>query len=109
MKTVLWIDDIRPAPANTDSITYYHARSVFEAIALLLRSEYLGASYGAIDYIDTDHDAGDFIAQGGDYIEFLKFLECTDRNYPIRIHSMNPVGRDNMRAIIVHNGWEEVK
>lgn len=32
----------------------------------------------------------------------------TGRNYPIRIHSMNPVGRENMRRIIKRNGWTEV-
>ena len=31
------------------------------------------------------------------------------RNYPIRIHSQNPVGVANMRAIIERNGWREVR
>jgi hypothetical protein len=35
-------------------------------------------------------------------------MEFTNRSYPIRIHSMNPVGRENMRAIIRRNGWTEV-
>ena len=45
-----------------------------------------------IELIDIDHDAGDFRSDGGDYIKLLDWLEKTDRNYPIRIHSMNPVG-----------------
>ena len=41
-------------------------------------------------------------------INILDWLEETNRNYPIRIHSMNPVGVANMRAIIRRNGWTEV-
>ena len=62
-----------------------------------------------IELIDIDHDAGDFAVDGGDYIRLLDWLEETGRNYPIRIHSMNPVGRENMRAIIQRNGWKEIK
>ena len=50
-----------------------------------------------------------FNQSGGYYIKLLDWLEETGRNYPIRIHSMNPVGAANMRRIINRNGWEEVK
>ena len=59
--------------------------------------------------IDIDYDAGDFYHDGGDFIRVLDWLEETGRNYPIRIHSMNPVGMANMRAIIERNGWKEIK
>ena len=62
-----------------------------------------------IDYIDIDHDAGEYVNDGGDYIKLLDWLEETGRDYPIRIHSMNPVGVANMRAIIQRNGCTEVK
>ena len=62
-----------------------------------------------IELIDIDHDAGDYVHDGGDYIKLLDWLEETGRNYPIRIHSMNPVGVANMRAIIQRNGWVEVR
>jgi hypothetical protein len=62
-----------------------------------------------IELIDIDHDAGDYAQYGGDYIRLLDWLEETGRRYPIRIHSMNPVGVANMRAIIQRNGWKEVK
>lgn len=65
--------------------------------------------YYTVDIIDIDHDAGDYAEYGGDYIRLLDWLEETGRNYPIRIHSMNPVGVTNMRAIIERNGWKEVK
>ena len=32
----------------------------------------------------------------------------TGRNYPVHIHSMNPVGVENMRRVIHRNGWREV-
>jgi hypothetical protein len=62
-----------------------------------------------VELIDIDHDAGDYVQFGGDYIKLLDWLEETSRNYPIRIHSMNPVGVANMRVIIQKNGWEEVR
>lgn len=66
-------------------------------------------NFDPIEVIDIDHDAGDFVYDGGDYIEVLKWLEETGRSYPIRIHSMNPVGVQNMRRIIQHNGWKEIR
>lgn len=56
-----------------------------------------------------DHDAGEYASKGGDYIKLLDWLEGTKRNYPIHIHSMNPVGVENMRRIIQKNSWKEVK
>lgn len=61
-----------------------------------------------IELIDIDHDAGVYAIMGGDYIKLLDWLEETGRNYPIRIHSQNPVGVANMRRIIERNGWKEV-
>ena len=97
----LWIDDVRPAPDND----YLWAVSVNHAIEIIKASERFSQT---IELIDIDHDAGDYANDGGDYIKLLDWLEETGRNYPIRIHSMNPVGRENMRAIIRRNGWKEV-
>lgn len=63
----------------------------------------------SIDVIDIDHDAGDYAHEGGDYVRLLDWLEETKRSYPIRIHSMNPVGVENIRRIIRRNGWTEIK
>lgn len=104
----LWIDDVRRPPDNT----YYWARSVKDAIHTIERGEdSLAMPYKGfyIELIDIDHDAGDYVKYGGDYIKVLDWLEETGRSYPIRIHSMNPVGRENMRAIIQRNGWTEVR
>ena len=128
----LWIDDVRPAPEG-----YTWDRSVNEAKwrisyseamywALCMDEKYksdeqleLGGETRElikekkklyqIEVIDIDHDAGDYANDGGDYIKLLDWLEETGRNYPIRIHSMNPVGVENMRRIIQRNGWTEVK
>ena len=102
----LWIDDVRPAPEG-----YVWCKSVAEAKTAIIESEQFSVWYDTSFYItiiDIDHDAGDFYHDGGDYICLLDWLEETGRNYPIRIHSTNPVGVANMRAIIERNGWKEV-
>lgn len=102
---------MRPAPA-TD---YIWVKSVNKAKQKIMHYEALyrySPQYfddEAIELIDIDHDAGDHSCDGGDYIKLLDWLEETGRNYPIRIHSMNPVGVANMRAIIERNGWTEVR
>ena len=108
----LWIDDIRPAPKG-----YVWCKSVDEAKECIefLEEQLAKVSTGLrrysgnnIEIIDIDHDAGDYSRFGGDYIRLLDWLEETSRNYPIRIHSMNPVGVQNMLAIIRRNGWIEI-
>lgn len=61
-----------------------------------------------IELIDLDHDAGDYASDGGDYIKLLDWLEETGRNYPVRFHTANPVGRANMELIAKKNGWKIV-
>lgn len=113
----LWIDDVRPSPEG-----YIWCHSVFGAIKEIQifenKKEELLDEWDfppqeiwdmTIEVIDIDHDAGDYYQYGGDYIKLLEWLEATGRNYPIRIHSMNPVGVENMRRIIQKNGWTEVR
>lgn len=97
----IWIDDVRPAPDG-----YVWCKSVDESKEFIIWCE---CTEQHIELINIDHDAGDFACDGGDYIEVLNWLEETGRNYPIRIHSMNVVGRENMRRIIQKNGWKEVR
>ena len=109
----LWIDDVRPAPEG-----YFWCKSVNEAREVILSCEsdveYHWKHYGyistrmAVELIDIDHDAGEYASDGEDYIKLLDWLEETNRNYPIHIHSMNPIGVENMRRIIKKNGWKEV-
>lgn len=125
----LWVDDVRPAPEGYVWVkSVNEAKTRIEAFEACI-SRYMDRGHKAFlerDYvarnacykmandmdivlIDIDHDAGDYASFGGDYIKLLDWLEETNRNYPIRIHSMNPVGIRNMRAIIQKNGWKEVR
>lgn len=109
----LWIDDVRPAPDG-----YIWIKTVNDAKdAISLRENMNGIQWPyhqgyeviyPFELIDIDHDAGDYAQYGGDYIKLLDWLEETGRNYPIRIHSMNPVGRQNMLAICQKNGWKVI-
>ena len=109
----LWIDDVRPAPEG-----YVWCKSTLNALYTI----YYNADN--ITDIALDHDAGDYAKEGGDFIEVLRELErlchvpsaskrviwekrC--KNYRFSLHSANPVGVDNMRAIIERNGWKEIK
>lgn len=99
----LWVDDLRSAPEG-----WVHAKSVNAAL------EYILANLDALEVISLDHDAGDFAKYGGDYIKILDFLEAGVASgnrvleFKFHLHSQNPVGVQNMRAIIQHNGWQEV-
>ena len=105
----LWIDDVRPAPIPWFKHGgYYWAKSVNEAKVIIEEQERFFPK-DKLEVIDIDHDAGEYVNKGGDYIKLLDWLEETGRNYPIRIHSMNPVGVENMRRIIQKNGWKEIK
>lgn len=110
----IWVDDVRPAPEG-----YVWCRSVNETKQKLMFCDSMCRFFDTnfpndrnpynIEVIDIDHDAGEFACDGGDYIKLLDWLEITGRNYPIRIHSMNPVGVENMRRIIKRNEWREIR
>ena len=104
----IWVDDVRPAPEG-----YVWLKTVNDAIRYIeIYGDYIDFDNNLVDLvevIDIDHDAGDYACYGGDYIRLLDWLEETGRNYPIRIHSMNVVGRMNMEAICKRNGWTIVE
>lgn len=104
----LWIDDLRPAPPG-----WTWARSVDEA-KIYTVSRFHDKSFTTLEIVSLDHDAGDYNNMGGDYINYLNWLEEFAyknhvSNMPrIHIHTMNPVGAENMRRIIHKNGWKEI-
>ena len=62
-------------------------------------------------FLDMDHDAGDNAA-GGDFINILKEIDeyvrmgrMKDLDIDVHFHSMNVVGTNNMRQIILHNNY----
>ena len=113
----LWIDDVRPAPEG-----YVWCKSVNEAKNTIIDANAnfvqscksgLPNENFIIDIISLDHDAGDYASDGGDYIRLLDWLEWLYQGQgthtKFHIHSMNVVGRMNMRAIVERNGWTEVR
>ena len=100
----IWIDDIRPALDNS----YIWIKTVKEAKSFISKN-IDSNNILQIQEINLDHDAGIYHEEGGDYIKILDWMEASGRNYPIRIHSMNPVGRKNMETIIYKNNWKEIK
>ena len=97
----LWIDDVRPAPQG-----YIWCKSVGQTKQVIRANE---LRHETIELLDIDHDAGDYAFDGGDFIKLLDWMEFTNRSFPIRIHSMNPVGVENMRRIIERNNWREIR
>ena len=88
----LWLDDLRPVPYG-----YEGARSVNEAKQLILEAEHNGIE---IEALDLDHDLGDYAYDGGDGIKLLDWLVENSLFFPIKLHTMNPVGRENMLRMI---------
>ena len=109
----IWVDDIRPAPEGYkwfDTVNKIKNFIIFaEESDRIMKEKGIFLMDTTIELIDLDHDAGNYAADGGDYIKILDWLEETGRRYPIRLHSANPVGVEKMRRIIERNGWTEVK
>ena len=106
----IWVDDVRPAPEGyVWCQTVNEVKHVITNIMSLRFIQHL-ENLPTIELLDLDHDAGDLARWGGDYIKILDWLEKQKypQDIPIRFHSMNPVGVQNMRAIIQKNGWTEV-
>ena len=101
----LWIDDVRDPPSGE----WLRAVSVDQAkLAISVYNLICADNPDETILISLDHDAGDYEKYGGDYIRFLDWLErenIVTRNYIFHIHSMNPVGVQNMKSIIEHNSW----
>lgn len=99
----IWIDDIREAPEG-----YIWIKSVNDFIDYCYKN-----GIDDIELFDTDHDAGDYQSQGGDYIRCFDYLDyCGCHDITIHIHSANPVGANNIRRIITknsENGWKEIR
>lgn len=91
-KIKIWLDDIRPAPNG-----YFYCHSVNEAKLKIIHCE---AEKNEIEIIDCDHDLGDYAADGGDGIKLIDWLAERKTFYPIRLHTQNPVGRENMQREI---------
>ena len=99
----LWIDDVRPAPEG-----YVWCKSTLNALHTIYHNA------DNIEEIALDHDAGDYaleelerLCRSGNALKRAYWREHCIR-YRFSLHSANPVGVANMRAIIQRNGWKEV-
>lgn len=88
----IWVDDLRSVPEG-----YEWAKSVNQAISLVEKAEINGEM---VELLNLDHDLGDYYADGVDAIKLLDWLAERGTFYPIRIHTANPVGRENMERMI---------
>ena len=88
----IWLDDVRQVPDG-----YVWTKSVNETIKLIEKAESDGET---IELLDLDHDLGDYAPDGGDAIKLLDYLVENEKFYPVRLHTANPVGMDNMARMI---------
>lgn len=89
-KTVLWLDDTRRVPEDTSSEHYEWVKDFYEFQCWILEN-------GMPDVLDLDHDLGEYHS-GYDCLKFcIGIAVGNNLSVPeLRVHSMNPVGRDNM-------------
>jgi len=88
----IWVDDERPTPSG-----YHGAKSVNQAIALI---EFAEEKQIEIELLDLDHDLGQYAYDGGDAIRLLDYLVERGTFYPIKIHTQNTVGRQNIQRVL---------
>ena len=88
----IWLDDLRPAPEG-----FVHARSVPEAKLYIETAEDNGIP---VKVIDCDHDLGIYARLGGDGIKLLDWLAERETLYPVALHTMNLVGKENMQRLL---------
>lgn len=94
MKRYIYIDDLRePLIPEAEWVkTYNEAVSVLRDIPK-----------DCCLSVDFDHDLGSG-KTGYDVALWLVENKYTGK---FRVHSMNPVGRNNIRSLLIHYGWEE--
>ncbi len=97
MKLNVWLDDVRP-PGGLDLYDWgsWHVwvRTADAALALI-RARVVGS-------ISLDHDLGDGVPDGNVVAcEIERMAVCGELSrIDVRVHSMNPAGRERMEAAI---------
>ena len=117
MNYYIYIDDIREDSRwfNThldgEIWTPFIARSYEDAIDFLIQIR----DSEAEAILDLDHDLGELEEMSGEPFNGLSGYDIckyiVEHHYPLvgfHIHSMNPVGAQNMRQILTHAGYEEL-
>ena len=104
----IWLDDLIDEK-DSNRVTpkgYVGAHSVNEAIELVENAIKRGEE---IELIDLDHDLGDYAKDGGDAPKFLDYLVEHEIFPPVKFHTSNITGRDNMRTIVNRFWPDELK
>lgn len=88
--TRLWLDDERPMPDGFD----LHVRTSREAIRAIRE--------GGVSMVSLDHDLGEGHGTGYDVAKYIEEAAFNGALVPmeVRVHSANPVGKDNIRRCI---------
>ena len=94
----IWIDDMRSPPDNS----YRWCQTYDSAIATI---HYFSTSDYGIERICFDHDLGEE-KTGYDIAKYLVKNGIYIENYSV--HSMNPVGRQNIIQLLDHYGYKEL-
>ena len=110
----LWLDDVRDVPDvcvrypvrdeqefGMNTYITYQVRSVNTAKYLIDNAVRQKRYDGYL--LDLDHDLGEYAKDGGDGYELIKWMIEQGYNtnkFKIRLHTMNPVGRQNMEQLI---------
>ncbi len=97
MNYYIWLDDddARKQP----EFNHIHFHSVNETKSFI-------ESHDGVYVLDLDHDLGEYSYDGGDAIKLILWLLENDYQnnnlykFHFQIHTMNPVGRQNMQALI---------
>lgn len=99
----IWLDDVRECPTG-----FLWFRSVGGFVNWCLHC-HGGMDFSDVEAIDADHDAVECAAFGGDCVRAFDWLEANGaENVTARVHSMNPVGRENVERVVRRNsarGW----
>ena len=105
-KTYIYVDDIRDYTNWNKDLSYGK-----EIIAVKTYKEAIEALKTCISHksnitIDLDHDLG-CKRTGYDVAKWI--IASGYNNVRFKIHSMNPVGAQNIREMLLHYGYEEIK
>ena len=88
----VWLDDERKAPSG-----WKHFKGVKELISFYKKN------YDNIDSMSLDHDLGENVPTGYDFVIWLEEMVFTGKYNTIpkmKVHSANPVGKKRMQQAI---------
>ena len=98
--TLIFLDDVRETPTTYKGVTL-RAYDYNSCIEILKKCQKDGIKDIIVDF---DHDLGD----GKSGYDVAKYLVENEITAKFHIHSMNPVGVQNIRDLLTHYGYEEI-